>query len=256
MRFDELDEKMRVYEEYDDRCVLPEMFVIARLDGRGFTRLTKELHKFEAPFDLKFRDLMIATVEHLMSQSGIAFSFGYTQSDEISLLLSMNENAFGRKIRKLNSVLAGEASAKFSLLLNDIACFDCRICEFPNENLVLDYFCWRAEDAHRNALNAHCYWLLRKKGKTASAAAVALEKLDVAQKNELLYKEGAINYNELPAWQRRGSGLYWQSYMKEGTNKLTGEIVQARRRRIEKDFELLQGSDYRNFVLRLIKEQN
>jgi tRNA(His) 5'-end guanylyltransferase len=31
--------------------VLPEIHIVARLDGRGFTRLTKEVHHFEAPFD-------------------------------------------------------------------------------------------------------------------------------------------------------------------------------------------------------------
>ena len=32
-------------------CVLPGVYMVARLDGRSFTRLTKEAHQFEAPFD-------------------------------------------------------------------------------------------------------------------------------------------------------------------------------------------------------------
>ena len=39
MKFDELDEKMRVYETAHDLCVLPGMHIVARVDGRGFTRL-------------------------------------------------------------------------------------------------------------------------------------------------------------------------------------------------------------------------
>jgi hypothetical protein len=35
--------------------------------------------------------------------------------------LHPDDQTFGRKLRKLNSVLAGEASAKFSLLLKDMA---------------------------------------------------------------------------------------------------------------------------------------
>ena len=97
-------------------------------------------------------------------QCGFKVSYGYTQSDEISLLLDLKENSFGRKERKLNSILSGEASAKFSLLLGDIATFDSRICQLPNKQLVVDYLRWRHEDAHRNALNAHCYWYLRKEG--------------------------------------------------------------------------------------------
>lgn len=251
MRFDELDTRMRIYEEYDDRCVLPGMYIVARLDGRGFTRLTKELHKFEAPFDIKFRNLMIATCEHLMTNCGFEFVYGYTESDEISLLFSPEDNSFGRKIRKYNSVLAGEASAKFSLLLGGKGCFDCRICELPNKQLVIDYFRWRNEDAHRNALNSHCYWALRKSGKSGASAANLLKSMRTSDKNELLFQHG-INYNELPAWQRRGSGLYWETYQKEGLNKLTGEKVQATRRRLKHDFELPMKEEYDTFLAKLL----
>lgn len=40
MKFDDLDKKMRVFETTADLCVLPSMFMVARLDGRSFTRLT------------------------------------------------------------------------------------------------------------------------------------------------------------------------------------------------------------------------
>ena len=53
MKFDELDERMRVFETAHDHRVLPGIFMVARIDGRGFTRLTKEVHKFKAPFDEK-----------------------------------------------------------------------------------------------------------------------------------------------------------------------------------------------------------
>ena len=63
MKFDELDLKMRVFETAHDLCVLPKIFMVARIDGRSFTRLTKEVHKFESPFDERFRDMMAATVD-------------------------------------------------------------------------------------------------------------------------------------------------------------------------------------------------
>ncbi len=129
MKFDDLDVKMRVYETAHDYCVVPEVYMVARIDGRGFTRLTKEVHRFESPYDVRFRDYMIKTTDHLMN-CGFRVVYGYTQSDEISLLFHIDEDAFGRKARKFNSILAGEASAKFSLLLGDIACFDCRYRSF------------------------------------------------------------------------------------------------------------------------------
>ena len=85
MKFDDFDKEMRIYEESLDQYILPDMYIAARLDGRSFTRLTKEICKFEAPFDIKFRDLMIETVKSLMNV-GFRIVYGYTESDEISLL--------------------------------------------------------------------------------------------------------------------------------------------------------------------------
>jgi hypothetical protein len=38
MKFDELDEKMRIFETAADQSVLPGVFMVARLDGRGSHR--------------------------------------------------------------------------------------------------------------------------------------------------------------------------------------------------------------------------
>ena len=163
MNFDELDAKMRVYEQSLDQILVPDMYMVARLDGRSFTRLTKEICKFEAPFDVKFRDMMVNTVKALMD-CGFRVVYGFTESDEISLLFHVDEDTFGRKVRKYNSTLAGVASAAFSLQLGQQAVFDCRMVPLPSIERVQDYFLWRQEDAHRNALNSHCYWMLRKVG--------------------------------------------------------------------------------------------
>lgn len=246
MKFDELDRKMRVYETVADYCVLPGMYMVARLDGRSFTRLTKDVCQFEAPFDIRFRDLMVGTAESLMS-CGFNIRFAYTESDEISLLFDLNERQFGRKLRKYNSTLAGEASAYFSLQLGRVACFDCRICQFPTADVVVDYFRWRNEDAARNALSAWCYWTLRKAGHSEQQATRSLLGLTVSQKNELLFQHG-INFNTLPLWQRRGVGLYWEQYEKTAVNPMSGEVVSVERRHIRTDFELPMKNDYDQFV--------
>lgn len=41
MKFDDLDLKMRVYETSHDRCVLPNMYIVARIDGRSFPNSPK-----------------------------------------------------------------------------------------------------------------------------------------------------------------------------------------------------------------------
>jgi tRNA(His) guanylyltransferase len=252
MKFDELDDRMRVFETAHDHCVLPGLHIVARLDGRNFTRLTKEAWDFEKPFDVRFRDFMIETTRHLM-ECGFRVVYGYTQSDEISLLLDRDEVAFGRKERKLNSILASEAGAKFSLLVGAHATFDCRVCQLPTLDLVRDYFRWRSEDAHRNALNGHCYWRLRAEGLNARAATKALLGLTIAQKNELLFQRG-INFNDLPSWQKRGSGLHWERYKKEAQNPKTGETVFADRRRIAITTDLPMRDAYDAFILGLVGE--
>jgi tRNA(His) 5'-end guanylyltransferase len=250
VKFDDLDAKMRVFETANDRCVLPGIWIVARIDGRGFTRLTKEVHRFEAPFDERFRDMMAATTEHLMG-CGFRVLYGYTQSDEISLLFDRDEGSFGRKTRKIDSILAGEASAKFSLLLGDLAAFDCRVCELPSAEHVRDYFRWRSEDAHRNALSAHCYWMLRKAGKSVAEATGQLLGMGVAEKNELLFQAG-VNFNDLPAWQKRGIGIHWEEYQKEAVNPKTGEAVTATRRRLKREMELARGEEYDKLILGLL----
>jgi tRNA(His) 5'-end guanylyltransferase len=179
--------------------------------------------------------------------------YGFTQSDEISLLMHRDEDAFGRKVRKFNSILAGEASAKFSLLLGDHAAFDCRVCQLPTDELVRDYFRWRNEDAHRNALSAHCYWMLRKAGLGVNDATNKLLGMSVAEKNELLFQTG-INFNDLPNWQKRGTGLYWEAYEKSATNPKTGATVTTTRRRIKQDFDLPMREEYGRFIERFLVE--
>lgn len=205
MKFDELDSKMRIFETAHDFSVLPGIHIVARLDGRSFTKLTRETCEFKAPYDPIFRDHMIETAKHLMN-SGFNIIYAYTQSDEISLLLHPSESAFSRKVRKLNSILAGEASGCFSLRVGLIACFDCRISQLPTNPDVIDYFRWRSEDAHRNALNGHCYWLLREHGYSPIEATSSLAGLSIGAKNELLFNAG-INFNNIPSWEKRGIGL-------------------------------------------------
>jgi len=246
MNFDDLDKKMRVYEQSIDQSILPDTFMVARLDGRSFSRLTKELCDFKAPFDERFRDMMVNTVKALMD-CGFRVVYGFTESDEISLLFHRDENTFGRKVRKFNSILAGIASATFSMQLGQVAALDCRMIPLPNIEKVHDYFLWRQEDAHRNALNAHCYWLLRKEGMDANQATAVLDGKSISYKNELLFSRG-INFNKLPSWQKRGIGVYWADIEKIGFNPITKTEEKTIRRKLQVDMELPLGEAYGKMV--------
>ena len=250
MRFDEMDSKMRIYEQSLDQVLLPDIYMVARLDGRGFTKLTKEVCHFEAPFDERFRDMMVTTTKSLMD-CGFRVAYAYTESDEISLLFEVNEEAFGRKVRKYNSTLAAQASAVFSLALGMPATFDCRMVPLPNTERVEDYFRWRQEDANRNALNSHCYWMLRKEGMSARKASSELKGKGVSYKNELLFSRG-INYDKLPMWQKRGVGMWMEEYEKAAANPMNGEKITATRKRIHVEYDLPIGEEYGRTVRKFV----
>ena len=72
-------------------------------------------------------------------------------------------------------------------------------------------------------------------------------RLSVAEKNELLFQEG-INFNNVPDWQKRGTGIYWEEYEKEAINPKTQEVVLAIRKRIKVDLNLPMKEGYNNFV--------
>jgi tRNA(His) 5'-end guanylyltransferase len=147
---------------------------------------------------------MTATVRHLMD-CGFRVVYGYTQSDEISLLFHPDEDAFRRKLRKWLSILAGEASACFAL---------------------------------------------NRMGQDTRA----LLGLSVAAKNELLFQHG-INFNELPAWHKRGIGAYWETVVKPGLDPRSGQATAAIRRRLIVDLELPRGEAYDALIQRLLSPE-
>lgn len=251
MNFDDFDSEMRVYEQSLDQYIPEDKYIAVRLDGRSFTGLTKKMN-FEKPFDVKFRDLMVDTVKVLMN-SGFRVIYGYTQSDEISLLFHPQESTFSRKERKINTTLAGVASAAFSLQFDQIASFDSRVVPLPDEKRVADYFAWRQEDANRNALYGYCYWTLRQEGKTASQATRVLDKKGFKFKNELLRDMG-IDFDEVPTWQRYGTGIFFKDIIREGFNPIKNEKVLAKRRELFVDYEIPHGDEYRKYVLEFLKE--
>ena len=237
MRFDDLDKIMRTYEESLDQYIEPDKLIIARLDGRSFTKLTKETRDFKKPFDARFRDLMVGTVMHLMKNCGFNIVKGFTESDEISLLFAPDSTQFNRKVRKLNSILAGEASAYFSIELGLPACFDCRIIPLPDQERVDDYFSWRQEDANRNALNSWCYWTLREQGYNATDAQESIKGKSIQEKKTLLCNYNVI-YDKLPEWQRKGVHVEWYTVDKEGWNPITNATVKTTRKELKHNIEL------------------
>jgi tRNA(His) guanylyltransferase len=250
MNSDDFEARMRGFEYFHSFRLLPETWAVIRVDGRSFTKFTES--GFDRPFDIGFRDAMVQAAQALLKEfQGL---YAYTESDEISILLPPDWTLFDRELEKVVSISAGIASSAFTLAIGKQAHFDSRVWLGTSRSLVVDYFRWRQSDAARCALNGWCYWTLCKAGKSIKDATAILENRSPAFKNELLFQHG-INFNDLPQWQRRGIGVYWQQYEKEGYDPIKKEPVKALRRRINVDLELAMKDDYGRFIREIIREE-
>jgi tRNA(His) guanylyltransferase len=101
-------------------------------------------------------------------------------------------------------------------------------------------------------LNGWCYWTARKQGKNPGEVTQIFEHQSVGFKNEFLFQNG-INFNDLPPWQRRGTGLYWEKYEKAGYNPIKQKVVTTVRQCIKVDEDLPMKEDYRDFIEKLLE---
>lgn len=238
-----MERRLRAGERYRALRLPARAWIVIRLDGRGFSRLTAG--RFHKPFDDDFRDLMVSAARAVFDDfRGL---YACTHSDEISLAFDPHWNLFGRRLEKLVSVSAGLASAAFTQASGRPAHFDSRVWLSEDRRQVIDYFKWRQLDAYRCALHGWNYWTLRQRGLGAQEAARRLH----GQGGRALWRrlrEAGIDFGRLPAWQRRGVGLYRERYAKTGYDPRKQDMVSAERRRLRIDHELPAGRAYAEFL--------
>ncbi len=78
-----------------------------------------------------------------------------------------------------------------------------------------------------------------------------MNKAERAEKEALLL-ERAIDFNQIPAWQRIGVGLSWETYKKIGFDPIKKIEVKAKRRRVGVQENLLVGSAYEAWVKEIL----
>lgn len=188
--------------------------MIVRIDGKGFHKFT-EAHNYEKPNDERGLNLMNFAASCVMKEfNEIILSYG--QSDEYSFVFHRSASVYNRRASKIlsnvNSLFTscfvfnwgrwfGEEKLKYP------PSFDARIVLYPTEENLKDYLSWRQADVHINNLYNTCFWNLVKKGMKNTEAEERLRGTVSADKNEILFSEFGINYNNLPAMYRKGTIL-------------------------------------------------
>lgn len=218
---DALGDRMKTYENIS-RIYLPKRLpVIIRVDGRAFHTFTRG---FTRPFDKVLHESMWCTTESLCNQIG-GVKLAYTQSDEISLLLTNDDTQetepwFGNNLQKLVSIASSIATLAFNQYFYDTfkawmgdpdaqpdqldllnaydkavmkAQFDARAFVLPPSEVV-NYFIWRQQDATRNSIQLVAQSLFSHK---------ELMRKNTDQLQEMIFQKG-INWNDYPTYYKRG----------------------------------------------------
>jgi len=243
----EFEARQRRGEWFQALTLPPGMWCVLRVDGREFGRLT-EGH-FDKPYDWRVLEYMVDATRALLTDVGGIY--GYTQSDEISVLLPPAYDGFGRSLEKVVSLGAAVASARFSVRAGFPAVFDARAWVGAGVDDVVDYFTWRQADAARSALDTWAYWTLRRDGLDVRGATDALVGVGAAEKNELLFRHG-VTFNEVPTWQRRGAALYYAASTAPGHDPQAAAEPSPGRPRLREVTDLPSRDEYRALVRSVI----
>lgn len=233
-------EDMRQFEIFSDLKVIPNCWFIARLDGKNFSKLTEEMG-LEKPFDEDFKNSVIEAVKKVMANTGAILS--YFESDEVSILFKKDSDFFNRRVEKINSVLASMLTSECmsqDFFKGFSPTFDCRLLVCPTEEDVFNIFKWRLNDSLRNCLNSCAFWNLVFSGKTKRQAERVLNKMKANEKQELLFKEFNINFNDVEKWKKNGTFIFIDEIDKEGFNPKENKKVMVKRKvfkEISKDFK-------------------
>jgi tRNA(His) guanylyltransferase len=147
----------------------------------------------------------------------IIFAIG--ASDEYSFVFKKEANLFQRRASKIITSIVSSFTGRFMFHWNEYfpaqpllmpPSFDGRVVCYPSDENVRDYISWRQVDFHINFQYNVCFWALVQRGNLAPSEAQAKLKGSNAEfKNELLFSQFGINYNNLPAIYRKGSILIW-----------------------------------------------
>ncbi len=215
------------YENISRYYLTRRMPVIIRIDGKAFHTFTRG---FKKPFD----DILVKTMQETMKylcENIQGCVLGYTQSDEISLVLvdyaELTTDAwFGNNLQKMCSVSASMTTLAFNkaftrniskqskrlytehieekdasyiesleIAMNKGAMFDSRVFTIPKEE-VCNYMIWRQQDATRNSIQSVGQ---------ANFSQKELHGQSCNNIQDMLMTQKGINWNDYATTLKRGS---------------------------------------------------
>lgn len=218
MSNDNLGDRMKKYENVSRTHLTTRTPVIIRIDGKSF-------HTFTRGFNRPFDDILIKSMQETMKylcENIQGCVLGYTQSDEITLVLIDYQNLntaawFDYNIQKCASIASSMATMTFNkcfeqevlylkfqshsqtspydVALNKGAMFDARVFNIPKEE-VCNCLLWRQLDATRNSIQMVAQSQFSHK---------ELQGLTCDMLQEKLFAEKGINWNDYPPHYKRGS---------------------------------------------------
>lgn len=206
--------------EHRSRYFLPRRaYTLVRLDGKSFHTYTRHLKK---PFDMDLISDMQKTTLYLCENIQ-GCKLGYTQSDEITLLLTDFDDIktdawFDGNLSKIVSISAAMATAKFNHLRitekievkaidgfelksmpnTTLAFFDSRAWSLADPWEVFNTFLWRQQDATRNSIQMVAQSLYSQK---------QLMNKNTSMLQEMIFAKGQ-NYNDYLTVCKRGTFFY------------------------------------------------
>lgn len=276
---DELGKRMKEYYENIPKTKLMRRCPVAlRLDGKAFHTFTRG---FQKPFDEILMTSMQETMKYLCENiQGCVF--GYTQSDEITLILvdyqKLNSCAFfDYEVQKMCSIASSMATLAFNRIFHGCIQqydFAWRNSLTPQsveiQKAHYDYVELLKKAANKGAMfDARCfnipkeevanliYWRQLDASRNsiqmvgqANFSHKELQNKSCNQIQDMLMLEKGINWNDLPIYQKRGSCCIKEVYQDEDVDIKDGTCPRTRWV-IDKEIPIFKGDD-RNYIERFI----
>ncbi|CCF58972.1 hypothetical protein KAFR_0F03760 [Kazachstania africana CBS 2517] len=207
-------EYVREFETHD--VLLPQTYIVVRIDGKKFHEFSKH-YNFDKPNDIRALKLMNACAKNIILKYRNDLILAYGESDEYSFILKSDTTLFNRRRDKISSLFVSIFTSNYVALwpkffsdlpldIKHLPCFDSRCVVHPNLQSVKDYLSWRYVDTHINNLYNTTFWkLIQNCGMTPQESENRLSGTLSSDKQEILFKDCGINYNNEPEMFKKGS---------------------------------------------------